>query len=495
MRLAGLQRIGAVILSGLAVFMALAAICVGRAMSVSSKQIEVAPIPHLQLDEDAISKRLAVAVRFETVSAPTMDAAAMTAFHGLHRHLETSFPATHAALRKEILADYSLLYTWQGTDPGLRPIVLIAHQDVVPITPGTDTQWTRPPFSGDVAEGYIWGRGSIDNKSALLGALEAVELLISQGYAPRRTVILVAQHDEEIRGEGGPAIAAALAQRGVKAEFVLDEGTYITHGAAPGITRPVALVGAAEKGFLHVELTAAGAAGHVATPLRDTAISQLSAAIHGIEQTQPDAHLKGSVDIPFDWLAGDMAFGSRLVATNLWLFGPLVKSRMSQNPTTNAFIRSTIAPTVADAGSRFNVLPAQAHATIISFVHPGETTRDVLERMSDTAGRQGVRIRVVEAKEPTPKTSTGTEAFKDVSRAIRQVFPDALVAPSLLIGNVDARHFVELSDNVYRFTPILLDGADRGLIHGINERISVSAYGNVVRFYYGLIKNTAVAQN
>jgi carboxypeptidase PM20D1 len=495
MRRAGLQRIGVVFLVALAVPMVLAVICVGRGMSVRSKQIEVAPVPRLQLDEGAISQRLAAAVRFETVSAPTMDAAAITAFNGLHRHLETSFPATHAALRKEILAGHSLLYIWQGTDPSLRPIILIAHQDVVPITPGTDTLWTRPPFSGDVAEGYVWGRGSIDNKAALLGALEAIELLLSQGRAPRRTVILAAQHDEEVRGDGGPAIAAALAQRGVKAEFVLDEGTYITHGAAPGITRPIALVGAAEKGFLHVELTAAGAAGHVATPLRDTAISRLSAAIHNIEQTQSDARLEGSVDLPFDWLAGDMAFGSRLIATNLWLFGPLVKSRMSQGPVTNAFIRSTIAPTVADAGSRFNVLPAEARATIISFVHPGETTHDVLKRMSDAAGPQGVRLRVVEAKEPTPRSSTSTEAFKDVSRAIRQVFPDALVAPSLLIGNVDARHFVELSDNVYRFTPILLDGADRSLIHGINERISITAYGDVVRFYYALIKNAAVAQN
>lgn len=494
MRRTGLQRIGVVLVVALAMVVSLAAICVGRAVSVSSKQIEVAPIPRLQLDEGAISQRLAAAVRFETVSAPTMDAAAVSAFNGLHRHLETSFPATHTALRKEILAGHSLLYTWQGSDPNLRPVILIAHQDVVPITPGTDAQWTRPPFSGDVAEGYVWGRGSIDNKAALLGALEAIELLLSQGHAPRRTIILAAQHDEEIRGDGGAAIAAALAQRGVKAEFVLDEGTYITHGAAPGITRPIALVGAAEKGFLRVELISTGSAGHVATALRDTAISRLSAAVHNIEQTQSDARLEGSVDIPFDWLAGDMALGPRLLATNLWLFGPMVKSRMSQGPVTNAFIRSTIAPTIVEAGSRFNVLPAEARATIISFVHPGETTHDVLKRMRDAAG-PNVQVRVVEAKEPTPRSSAGADAFKDVSRAIRQVFPDALVAPSLLIGNVDARYFVGLSDNVYRFTPILLDGADRDLIHGLNERISIAAYGDVVRFYYALIKRAAVAQN
>jgi carboxypeptidase PM20D1 len=142
-------------------------------------------------------------------------------------------------------------------DPAKKPVLITAHMDVVPVEAGTEGEWTHPPFGGEIADGFVWGRGTLDTKAHLIAALEAVERLLEKGLTPARDVYLAFGHDEELTGEqGARQIAKLLAERGLTFDFVLDEGGCVVKGALPGIEKPVALVGVGEKGFCNVRLTA-----------------------------------------------------------------------------------------------------------------------------------------------------------------------------------------------------------------------------------------------
>ncbi|MCZ7654134.1 MAG: M20/M25/M40 family metallo-hydrolase [Rhodocyclaceae bacterium] len=216
-----------------------------------SRQMEVPPVKAVALDANAAAQRLSVAVRLRTVSQDGKPNAGAEEFRKLHALLEQSFPRAHAVLERERVNELSLLYTWPGSDPAAKPIMLMAHQDVVPVAAGTEKDWQADPFGGEIRDGFVWGRGSWDDKGNLLAIMEAVELLIAEGYKPRQTIYLAFGHDEELGGErGAKAIAALLQSRGVKLDFVTDEGLLITEGVLKGLDRPVALIGTAEKGYL-----------------------------------------------------------------------------------------------------------------------------------------------------------------------------------------------------------------------------------------------------
>jgi carboxypeptidase PM20D1 len=321
-----------------------------------------------------------------------------------------------------------------------------------------------------------------------MAIFEAIEHLLNTGFVPRKTVYVVLAHDEEIRGVGAKRIAELLASRGVRAELVLDEGLLITSGIVPGTTKPVALVGTAEKGFLSIELSVESDAHHVAMPPAHTAAGRLAAAVTALEQSPLASRLEGAPRELYGWLGAEMSLGMRLVAANLWLFDPLVRANMTKNPATNALIRSTTAATMLEGSPRQNVMPKHARAVVVFFVRPGESTEDVLVHARGVVGTD-VRTRVLEANEPTPQSPSTAAPFRMLTRTIRETFPTAVVAPSLLVGNVDARHFVGISSNIYRFTPLVADASDVKRIHGTDERISLEAYADVIRFYHRLIRN------
>src|SRR4051794_21733669 len=245
-----------------------------------SRQIEVAAAPRMAVDEHAAAARLGEAIRFQTISSyfePDSDAEAL---RGLQARIAYSFPAFHSAVTREVVATYSLLYAWQGSDANAAPIALLAHQDVVPVSPGTAKDWQQPPFDGVIADGFIWGRGSWDDKGNLYSMLEAAEQMSKTGFRPKRTIYLAFGHDEEVGGtRGAKAIAALLASRGVRLDYVLDEGLLITDGIVKGLDRPAALIGVAEKGYATLVLTAHATPGHSSMPPRDTAIGMMSTAL------------------------------------------------------------------------------------------------------------------------------------------------------------------------------------------------------------------------
>lgn len=456
---------------------------------VGSSEPSVAPVRDIAVSS-AAAARLAAAVRIPTISAEDPSAFDGRAFLALHAYLQGAFPLAHAQLLREVVGGHSLLYTWQGSDRSLNPILLAGHLDVVPIEPGTEQKWQQDPFGGRIVDGQIWGRGALDNKSAVVGTLEAVEMLLAERFQPARTVYLAFGHDEEVGGTAGAReIAALLKRRGVELEMVLDEGGVISDGILSGISAPVALVGIAEKGFVTIELRAATPGGHSSLPPRQTAVGILSAAIARLEASPMRARLEGATRELFNRIGPQFRPMQRLVFANLWLTRPLVMRRLENVPTTNAMVRTTTAVTMFHAGTKDNVLPSVAEATINFRIVPGDSIASVVEHVREVVDDDRVEVAIGGrfSAEPSNVSSTDSESFRTLDRTIRTVSPDVVVAPYLVVVVTDARYYSELSRNVFRFLPVRLASSDLERMHGIDERIGIPEYEEAVRIYRRLI--------
>jgi len=479
---------------GLVLLVLLAVLCV-RAATVKSRQIQAQPVTDQPVDARAAAGRLAGALRFPTISHEDGRNVEAGAFLGLHEYLARSFPRVHAALGREVVANYSLLYTWKGKNPSLPPILLMSHQDVVPVEPGTEKDWTHPAFSGLIEGGWVWGRGSLDDKVGVLAILEAAEALLAQGFQPERTLYFAFGHDEEVGGrQGAAAIAALLERRGVRPELILDEGGLIAEGMVAGLDQPAALVSTAEKGYLSVELVAEAEGGHSSMPPPHSTIGELAAAIEKLENNPMPARIAGATRSSFDYLAPELPFGPRLVLANLWLFSPLVESQSAASPAGNARIRTTTAATIFQAGIKENVLPHRARAVVNFRILPGDSIESVLRHVRDTVG-PGIKVAPtgLSNTEPSPESLASSQAFGLLQATIGQVSPGVVVSPNLLSGGTDTKHYVRLSRNIYRFMPVRAKEADLARIHGKDERIGVENYGEVVRFFEQLMRNGAGA--
>jgi carboxypeptidase PM20D1 len=364
----------------------------------------------------------------------------------------------------------------------------------VPVEPGTEEKWQQPPFGGRIVDGLIWGRGAIDNKSTVVGTLEAVEMLLAEGFRPARTVYVAYGHDEEVGGaHGAREVAALLKRRGVELELVLDEGGVIGDGVFPGISGPVALVGIAEKGFLTVELSTGAAGGHSSLPPRQSAVGILSAAIARLEGDQMPARLEGPTRQLFDRIGPRFPFVQRALFANLWLTRQLVVRKLEASATTNAMVRTTTAATIFQAGTKDNVLSGSARAVINFRILPGDSVATVLDHVRRTIDDDRVEIKTAGhfSAEPSAVSATDSESFRTLERAIRRVTPDAIVAPYLVVVVTDARYYGELSRNVFRFLPLRLTSRDLERMHGIDERIGIRDYEAAIRTYRQIVVDAA----
>jgi len=482
------------ILAGVAaVLLVLAAVLALRASMLRSRQVATTPVTDLQVDAPAAAEHLAAALRFRTVSRPDGMPAEPAEMAGLDRYLDQSFPRVHAALSREVVGTYSLLYTWRGADPTLAPILLLSHLDVVPIESAGGRAWTVPPFSGRIDGGWIWGRGALDDKMGVVGALEAVELLLARGHRPRRTVLLAFGHDEEVGGHrGAAAIAALLRQRGVKPELVLDEGGLIGERLVPGLAAPVALIGTAEKGYLSLELAVRAHGGHSSMPPSHTAIGVLAAALARLESRPMPARIAGATAECYGFLAPEMPFGARLPLANLWLFEPLAIRALEASPASNATLRTTTAITIIQAGVKDNVLPPEARAVVNFRILPGDSIAAVEAHVRRALADRRVLVSRygATASEPSAESSDTAPTFTLLARTVREVAPGVVVAPNLLSGATDSRHYAAaLGVLPYRFVPMRLAAADLARIHGTDERLAVANFAEMVRFYAQLLRN------
>lgn len=485
-----LKRLLFVLCGGLMIVVSVVLI---KTLRFTSRQLEVDPQPRVAINGEKIAEYLSNAIQFRTISYGDTGQFDGKEFSSFHRYLEQRFPKVHSTLIKEVVGGYSLLYTWKGQTGGTKPILLMGHMDVVPVEPGTEDKWTHPAFAGRIADGYIWGRGTIDNKVSVVGILQAVELLLAKGFHSSRTIYLAFGHDEEVGGLVGAAnIARLLYSRGVELEYILDEGGAVTYGIVPRVSAPVALIGIAEKGYLSIKLTVHSQGGHSSMPPQQTAIGILSTAIQNLERNQFPAEITGATGKLFEYLGPEMPLTERMVFANLWLFGWLVERQLVASSLTNALVRTTTAATMFESGVKENVLPTQARAVINFRILPGESVQSVIDHVRKTIGDARVKITPVKKvlSEPSAVSATESSSFENLHRTIRQIFPDAIVAPWLVVGATDSRHYAKLSGNIYRFVPIRMDPGDTRRFHGTDERISVDNYENCVRFFMQLIRNS-----
>jgi carboxypeptidase PM20D1 len=427
-----------------------------------------------------------------TVSSLTDPEQNAAEFRKLHAHLQARFPRLHATLQREVVGGLSLLYTWPGTDPNAKPIALITHQDVVPVELGTEGQWQAGPFAGEVRDGHVWGRGAWDDKGNLIAQMEAVEMLLEAGFRPRQTVYLISGADEEVSGlRGAQQIARLLEARKVKLDFILDEGLFIAEGLLPGLARPTAVIGVAEKGYLSVALKAKGPPGHASAPPPPghTAIAKLSAALRRLDEEQLPAAMQGVAREMFETLAPEMGGFQRVALSNLWLFGPLVQRQLERSGGTNAMLRTTTALTIVQAGNKDNVIPGQAEAVVNFRILPGETRQSVLQHVREKVG-EGIELRELPgAVDPTGVSPTQAPSYQQLQRTLRSLFPEVIVTPALYVAGSDSHHFTGLTENIYRFSPVRVKPEDLPRLHGTNERIAVANLGELVRFYHQLLRN------
>ncbi len=474
----------------LALLLVVVAICGVRMARLTAYAVAAPAADPALAGTSAGTDHLAGAIRFATVS--TQDSAGFDPrpFLALHDYLRTAFPRVHATLTREVVNGYSLLYTWTGSDSSLDPVLLMAHLDVVPVEDGTESLWKHPPFGGEVADGFVWGRGAMDDKGSAIAILEAVESLLARGFQPRRTIYLAFGHDEEVGGANGAAhLARVLEQRTRHLAFLLDEGGVVSDGVIPGVSRQVALVGVVEKASFNVELTVQAAGGHSSIPPRHTAVGTLSHAIARLEDQQMPAHLTPVTERMMTLLAPYMAPARRFFLANLWLFRPVIVAGMVADERSAAVVRTTTAATMVSGSPKSNVLPIRARAVVNFRVLPGETGADVLAHVRRVVDDTSVRIAAAGSGTPSPVADYHSPEYALIEKTIVQLFPKAVPVPFLMVGGTDTRHYESLTRNVFRFNPFVATPDLIGGAHGTNERLRAEDFARGARFFAQLIEN------
>ncbi len=479
----------------LGLFGLLVAVLLVRTFSFEQKptQTDIIDLPEApQIDSQLAAARLSEAISFQTITYKAGDPqlGQEGPWLTLHAWLEETYPAAHAAMTKEVVpGGYTLLYTWQGSDTSLDPILLMAHQDVVPVTKGTESQWTGAPFAGEIIDGYVYGRGAIDDKSSLVSLMEAAEALAKTGFTPKRTVLFMFGHDEEVSGLGAEAGVALLKSRGLKPAMVLDEGFMVVDDS-PLTGKRMGFIGVAEKGYLTLELVATATGGHSSTPPRESATVRLSRAIVALDENQMPSYIGESPTIDlFKAAAPDMPFSRRLVMANMWLFGGVIDKNMAKIQAANAMVRTTTAPTMLSASPKENVLAQRAVATINFRIHPNDTKEGILSHVNTVIKDiPGIEIGdVLSFNDATPVSPDDNQPYKVLESVAYGVGEGAPVTPALVLGGTDSRYATEISRNVYRFMPGVLSAEDLTGFHGTNERLSVENMGRMSQAYSQII--------
>lgn len=458
----------------------LLAILLFNTFTLKSKQVAAEAIDAVELPAD-IYENLSGAIQFKTVSYSEDAIPDSTAFYGFHRYLDTIFPLIRENLSLEKIGEYSLLYTWQGSDSSLKPMILMSHMDVVPVDEPTIDQWEAGPFSGAITDSEIIGRGTLDDKGTLVGVMEAVEKLLEENFKPKRTVYLAFGHDEEVGGpNGAKAIADHLKAKGVQAAITMDEGGFLAENLVPGIDGDVAIINLAEKGFASFRLIVETSGGHSSAPPEENTIGMLAQAIVDLEDNQRPYKLVSPVDYQLEYMGPELPFMQRVAFANPWLFKKPILEALNSHTTT--------APTIIEGGVKNNVIPTVAEATINFRILPGETIESVQAHIEATISDK-VRVEPVGfLTNPSPTSSVESENFKILQQTIRDMYPESIVVPGLVGGGTDARYFYDISDDVYRFYPIRLGPDSMSRFHGIDEKISKENYKEIIEFSYHLIK-------
>lgn len=448
--------------------------------------------PPEKVELDRYIKNLSAAIQIPTIANRDESLVDWSKFDEFHAFLREAYPLIHEKLELQIISTRSLMYHWKSAHPEKEPVCMLAHQDVVPVTPGTEDDWIHPAFSGEVADGYIWGRGALDIKNHLIGVMEAVETLLEEGYVPERDVYLCFGHNEEVMTEGDACGAYCMMnwfkERGIKLDSVIDEGGAILPVNVKGvINRNLAGVGIAEKGHVDFEISVAAKGGHSSQPPKHTALGELSRIVCELEKHQFKAELTPQLTSLFNEIGKSTTYPVRCVASNLPILKPAIEKVCSNIPAVASMMRTTTAVTMANGSPAPNVLPQKASVVANFRIMPGQTVEDVEAHIRKYAGPKA-EVNLVGGKNPSKISPTDSRAFKVISDICKGMNPKNIVAPYLVMGGTDARQYEDVCDNIYRYSPFLVNTQLLLTTHGTNERIPIDALEDGVAFFKRYIR-------
>lgn len=435
---------------------------------------------------DSAALHLSQAIQIKTISFGDTLAIDTAEYLKFRNFLETSYPNVHSKLQRQTFNQFSYVYKWTGRDTTLKPYVLMAHMDVVPVEAVAESKWSVPSFSGTIKNDTIWGRGAVDDKVAVIAILESVEKLLQQNFTPNRTIYLCFGHDEEISGKrGAKVISNWFKTQNIHPALVLDEGGQIDTKHFKQLNRPFAVIGTSEKGYANFDLSVEIPGGHSSMPAFETAIDVLNKAIEKIRAHSMEPAITPTMQELLNRTKPAEKFANRLVLSNLWLFKGLMISQLEKTKETNAMVHTTLVPTILQSGIKDNVIPTVAKATFNSRILPGQTSDDVLNFITKAVNDSRVVIKkqTISLMEPSPITPFDNPEFKKVEQIIYKSVPDVLVSPFLMIGATDSRYYRSFSDAVLNFSAV----QDVKGFHGIDERIGKSDLNRMIFFYNQLI--------
>ncbi len=428
------------------------------------------------------------AIQVPTVSLGDTKPVDTAAFIAFRQMIETSYPLVHQQLSRQAFNQFSYLYTWKGKDTTLAPYIFMGHYDVVPVEGVAEKMWRQKPFSGALVGDTVWGRGACDDKGSVIAILEAVESLLKSGFAPGRTIYLSFGHDEEIGGHrGANAIAGYLKSKGVKADFVMDEGGMINTDKRFS-AYPLGIIGVQEKGYASYKLTVEKPGGHSSQPEVETAIDILAKGLAKLREHPAPATI---TPVMREFLQASAiassSFISKMAIQNQWLLGAVLKTELTKDKRTSAMIRTTIVPTMLDAGVKDNVIPTVATAVVNSRILPGQTPESVRDYLSKTMADERIVITPYSDNwwAPSAATSTTGKPFTIVAANAAKVMDSLVPAPFLMIGATDSRYFRQVSDGVINFSAsTFMEG-----YHGIDERLPVQEFQRMYTFLVHVMRS------
>jgi carboxypeptidase PM20D1 len=446
---------------------------------------------YVENDDPAGAGKLAEAVRLRTVSYIDPSMIDRQAFLDFHKLLEKQFPLVHRRCEKTVINTYSLVYHLKSgnPEPKGKPILITAHMDVVPVEEGTESAWNAPPFDGVIKDGILVGRGTLDTKAHLIGAMEALERLLAKGFEPARDIFFAFGHDEELSGqEGAKQIAAYLKDAGLSFDFVLDEGGCVATNVIPGVDKPIALVGVGEKGYTNVRLTAARDGGHSSMPAPHTSLGVIAEALCRLENHPYKPRLIGTTRAFLMRIGPHMKGINRVILANLWLFKPLFLRVFAKSNTGSAMLRTSLAATMAQGSPAPNVVPQKSTAVVNARIMPGENGETLMAHFRSVTKGLGVELGFLTQENPSAISPIDTDAFRTLEGLIGAFCSGAVVAPYLVMAGTDAKKYECVCKNIYRFTPYVIDNADVGTIHSTNESISVVNVNRCIDFFTALME-------
>ncbi len=444
----------------------------------------------LELDKRKIAQHLSGMIKIKTITAATVEECDKKAFKGFHKYLEKTYPLVHKTLEYETVNDFSLLYKWPGSGSAKKPFLMMAHMDVVPVDERTKDKWKYGAFSGEIADGYVWGRGAIDMKGQLASVMESVEYLIAEGFTPKRDIYIALGHDEESMGlYGAQATAALLEKRDIHFDFILDEGGVVMDGKVIGANVMAATIGICEKGYADIRLTAQSKGGHASRPPKQTAVGEIAKAIIALEKKQMKASLNEPLRHMLSAVGGYMKFPLNVIAANLFITKPLLLKGLAAKPTSAALVRTTAAPTMLKGSTASNVLAEKAEAVVNFRISPDNTVSELMAHIKKTIANDDIKIEIIQAYEPSRVSDTQSEAYRVISGTVKSIFGEYVVSPYPMIAATDSRWYTKVSDGTYLFQPFSSLSEDLGTIHAVGERLAIDSLAQGVEFFIRLVKN------